>query len=160
LGLIIADHGVKPAVTMKPLLRTFAFLGLAAAAIIVVASCSTLFLPNQNAQLILGNPNANPPTYVELKHGITLDTLRLKLAILKGHGGVCDVTYLDKPNGTPNPHFCETIPTRLKTDRVIKSAAATNVGAVNAVANDPHLMYRVASPVYSDVSAVAALLGP
>lgn len=145
---------------MKSLLRTFAFLGLAAAAIIIVASCCTVILPNQNAQLILGNPKANPPTYVELKDGVTLDTLRLKLAILKAHGGVCEVTYLDRPNGTPNSHFCESIPARLKTDRVIKSAAATHVGAVNAVANDPNLMYRVASPIFSDVSAVAALLGP
>ena len=52
----------------------------------------------------------------------------------------------------------KTFPARLKTDRVIKSAAATNVGAINAAANDPHLMYRVASPTPSDVSAVAALL--
>jgi hypothetical protein len=144
---------------MKPLLRTFVFLGLAAAAIVVVASCSTVFLPNQTAELILGNPNANPPTYVELKPG-TLGRLRAALAKLKGHGGVCELTFLDKANGNPDPHFCETIPARVKTDRVIKSAAATNVGAINAVANDPNLMYRVASPISSDVSDVAALLGP
>jgi hypothetical protein len=144
---------------MKLLSSPFAFLGLAAAAIIVVVSCSTPWLPNQNAQLIIGDANANPPTYVEVKPG-KLGLLRAALATLKGHGGVCQLTYLDKPNGNPDPHFCETIPARIKTDRVIKSAAATNVGAVNAVANDPHLMYRVASPIYSDVSAVAALLGP
>ena len=159
LGLIIAAHGVKPAVAMKTLLPTFAFLGLAAAAIIVVASCSTVFLPNQNAQLILGNPYANPPTYVELKPG-TLGTLRAVLAKLKGHGGVCDVTFLDKANGNPDPHFCEKIPARLKTDRVIKSAAATNAGAGNSAANDPNLMHRIASPDPGDVTEVAALLNP
>jgi enoyl-CoA hydratase/carnithine racemase len=143
---------------MKPLLRTFAFLGLAAAAIIIVASCSTqLSLPNQNVELILGDPNANPPKYVELKPG-TAGKLHAALAKLKGHGGVCELTFLDKANGNPNPHFCETIAARLKTDRVIKSAAATNVGAVDAVANDPHLMYRIASPDPGDVSDVASLL--
>jgi hypothetical protein len=145
---------------MKTLLPTFAFLGLAAAAIIVVASCSTVHIsPNQNVELYIGDPNAKPPKYVELKPG-TLGRLRAALAKLKGHGGVCELTFLDKPNGNPDPHFCEKINVHLKTDRVIKSAAATNAGGSNSAANDPHLMYRVASPISSDVSDVAALLGP
>ena len=145
---------------MKTLLPTFAFLGLAAAAIIVVASCSTVHIsPNQNVELYIGDPNANPPKYVELKPG-TLGRLRAALAKLKGHGGVCELTFLDKANGNPDPHFCEKIAARLKTDRVIKSAAATNVGAIDAVANDPHLMYRIASPDPGDVYEVAGLLKP
>jgi hypothetical protein len=146
---------------MKPLSSPFAFLGLAAAAIIVVASCTMVHIsPNQNAELYIGDPAAKPPKYVELKSNtpLGLATLRAKLATLKNDGGICQLTYLDTANGNPDPHFCETIPVRIKTDRVIKSAAATNVGAVNAVANDPNLMYRVASPISSDVSAVAALL--
>ena len=63
LGLIIADHGVKPAVVMKALLTTFTLVGLAAAAIIAVASCSVPHVVpyNQNLEMFLGDPNAKPP---------------------------------------------------------------------------------------------------
>jgi len=148
---------------MKPLSSPFAFLGLAAAAIIVVGSCTMVHIsPNQSAELYIGDPAAKPPKYVELKSNSPsgLATLRAKLATLKNDGGICELTYLATDTGIPDAHFCETIPVRIKTDRVIKSAAATNVGAVNAVANDPHLMYRIASPVGGDVYAVADLLKP
>jgi hypothetical protein len=145
---------------MKPLLTTFAFLGLAAAAIIAVASCSTQVIPpNQNVELILGDPNANPPRYVELKPGAE-GRLRAALAKLKRHGGVCELTFLDNAGAIPDPHYCEKIDVRLKTDRVIKSPAASNAGAGNSVANDPNLMYRVASPYPADVYEVAVLLKP
>jgi len=158
LGLIIAAHGVKPAVAMKTLLPTFAFLGLAAAAIIAVDSCSTQTIPpNQNVEMILGDPNANPPKYVELKPG-TEGKLRAALAKIKAHNGICEITFLGHAQGTPDPHYCETIGARLKTDRVIKSAAATNAKAGNSAANDPNLMHRIASPDPSDVSDVAILL--
>ncbi len=138
----------------------FAFLALAAAAIIAVASCSTQMIPpNQNVELFLGDPNANPPRFVDLKPGAEGD-LRAALAKIKRHNGICEITFLDRANGTPNPHYCENINVRLKTDRVIKSAAATNAGASNSAANDPNLMYRVASPYPGDISDVASLLKP
>jgi len=146
---------------MKPLSSPLAFLGLAVAAILVVASCSTVsrISTNQLAELYIGDPNAIPPKYVKLKPGTTMQTLRDRLATLKATpGSICELTYLDHDGGTPVLHYCETFPARLKTDRVIKSAAATNVGTINSAANDPHLMYRVASPTSSDVFAVAGLL--
>jgi hypothetical protein len=133
-------------------------LGLAAAAIIAVASCSTqLIPPNQNVELTLGDPNANPPKYVELKPGAE-GKLRAALAKIKRHNGICEITFLDNAHGDPDPHYCEKIDVRLKTDRVIKSAAAMNAGADNSAANDPNVMYRVASPYPADVSDVAILL--
>ena len=143
---------------MKPLSSTFAFLGLAAAAIIAVASCSTQRIsPNQNVEMFLGDPNANPQRYVELKPHAE-GKLRAALAKIKGHHGICEITFLDHAHGTPNPHYCENIPARLKTEKVIKSAAAKNASTGNSVANDPNLMYRIASPYPSDVSDVSILL--
>ena len=157
-GLIIAGHGVKPAVAMKPLLPTFAFVGLAAAAIIAVASCRTQQLPaNQNIEALIGDPHAIPPRYVDLKPGAD-GRLRAALAKIKRHNGICEITFLDHDGGTPDPHYCEKIDVRLKTDRVIKSAAAKNAGTGNSAANDPNLMYRIASPYPADVSDVLTLL--
>jgi hypothetical protein len=143
---------------MKPHLPPFAFLGLATAAIIAVASCVTQIIPpNQSVEMRLGDPNANPPKYVDLKPG-TEGKLRAALAKIKSHNGVCEVTFLDHAGGIPDPHYCEKIGLHLTTARVIKSAAATNAGTDNSAANDPNLMYRVASPNPSDISDVAILL--
>jgi hypothetical protein len=143
---------------MKPLFAAFAFIGLAAATIFAVASCVTERLPaNQNVEAIIGDPHAIPPKYVELKPGAE-GRLRAALAKIKRHNGICEITFLDHANGTPNPHYCENIDARLKTDRVIKSAAAKNAGAGNSVANDPNLMYRIASPDPTDITAVLDLL--
>ncbi len=146
---------------MKPLSTTLALVGLAAAGVIAVVSCSSTprISPNQNVELLLGDPNANPQKYVDLKPG-TEGRLRLALAKIKRHNGICEITFLDHANGNPNPHYCDNIDVRLKTDRVIKSAAAKKAGADNSVANDPNLMYRVASPDPSDISDVANLLKP
>ena len=157
LRLIIAAHGVKPAVAMKILLPTFAFLGLVAAIIAVASCCTQTIPPDQNVEMILGDPNANPPKFVELKPGAE-GKLRHALAKIKAHNGICEITFLGHAQGTPDPHYCETIGARLKTDRVIKSAAAMNAGAGNSAANDPNLMHRIASPDPSDVSDVAILL--
>ena len=144
---------------MKALLTTFTLVGLAAAAIIAVASCSFPHVVpyNQNLEMFLGDPNAKPPKYVELKPGDE-GKLRAALAKIKGHNGICEITFLDHAQGTPNPHYCENIDVHLKTDRVIKSAAATNAGAGNSAANDPNLTHRIASPYPGDVSDVAILL--
>jgi len=142
---------------MKTVLPTFAFLGLAAAIIAVASCCTQTIPPNQNAEMILGDPNANPPKYVELKPGAE-GKLRAALAKIKGHNGICEITFLDNAHGTPDPHYCEKIDVRLKTNGVIKSAAATNVGAGNSAANDPNLMHRIASPYPGDLSDVAILL--
>jgi len=160
LGLIIASGGVKPAVIMKPVFGALAFIGLAAAAIFAVASCVTERLPaNQNVEARIGDPDATPPKYVALKPGM-VGRLQAALAKIKRHHGICDITFLDHDGGTPDPHYCEKIPVSLKTDRIIKSAAANNAGTGNAAANDPNLMHSIASPYSTDVADVLNLLSP
>jgi hypothetical protein len=147
---------------MKPLLTIFAFIGLAAAAIFAVASCVTERLPaNQNVEVIIGDPNAKPPKYVELKNGLADEgKLRAALAKLKRHGGVCELSFLRHDNEPPDAEYCKHIDINLKTNRVIKSAAANSAGSGNSAANDPNLMYRIASPSpYSaDTADVLTLL--
>jgi hypothetical protein len=146
---------------MKSLFAAFAFVGLAAAAIFAVASCVTERLPvNQNVEVTIGDPHAIPPKYVKLKDGVPIGEpkLRVALAKLKRKGGICELTFLN--GGTPDPHYCEKIPVRLKTDRVIKSAAANNAANANSATNDPHLMYRIAAPDPKDASGVLELLAP
>lgn len=113
--------------------------------------------PNQNVEMFLGDPNANPPRYVELKRGAE-GKLRAALAKIKGHHGMCEITFLDRAMGTPVPHYCDKIPLHLNTERVIKSAAGNNAGTGNSAANDPNLLHRIASPYPSDISDVAILL--
>jgi hypothetical protein len=148
---------------MKPLFAAFAFIGLAAAAIFAVASCVTERLPvNQNVEVTIGDPHAIPPKYVKLKDGVPIGEpkLRVALAKLKRHGGICELTFLDHDGGTPDPHYCEKIPVSLKTDRVIKSAAANNAANANSAANDPNLMNRIAAPDPKDATGVLELLAP
>ena len=62
-------------------------------------------------------------------------------------------TFLDHDGGTAVPHYCETIPVSLKTDRVIKSKVASNSARDISAANDPNVMYHIAAAP-SDVAAV------
>src|SRR5262249_61811488 len=116
---------------MKTLLPTFAFLGLVAAIIEVASCCTKTIPPNQNVEMILGDPNANPPKYVELKPGAE-GKLRHALAKIKAHNGICEITFLGYAQGTPDPHYFETIGARLKTARFIKLEAATNARPANS----------------------------
>jgi hypothetical protein len=145
---------------MKSLSSTVVFLGLAAAAMIAIASCATQRIPlNQNVEMFLGDPNASPqPKYVELKPN-SEGKLHAALAKLKGHNGICEITYWDPPQ-PPDPDYCNKIHASIKTERVIKSAARKNAGTGNSATNDPNLMYRIASPYPSDISDVATLLNP
>ncbi len=93
---------------MKSLSASFAFAGLVAAAIIVIASCSTQWLPaNQSVEVTIGDPNAKPPKYVELKHGLADEhALQCALYKLKSKGGVCEITFLRSADGTPDTAYC------------------------------------------------------
>jgi hypothetical protein len=144
---------------MKPLFAAFAFIGLAAAAIFAVASCRTELLPaNQNVEAIIGDPHAIPPKYVELKQGVDEGKLRAALAKIKRHHGICDVCFSHNEQEEPDCNYCDHIPVSLKTDRVIKSEVASNAAPDSSAANDPNLMYRVASPYSSDITGVLDLL--
>jgi hypothetical protein len=154
--LIIGRRRVKPAVIMKTPSGTFAFIGSAVIIMTVFGGC----IEQPTGQLFdvkIGDPNANPPRYVALKHGM-VGQLQAALAKIKRHHGICDITFLDHDGGTPDPHYCEKIPVSLKTDRVIKSKVASNNARDISAANDPNLMNRIASTYPSDITAVLDLL--
>lgn len=153
--MIIAPRGVKTAVIMKTPSGTFALIG-SAVIIITVFGCATEQRTGQPVAVEIGDPNAIPPTYVPVKHGM-VGQLRHALARIKGHHGICDITFLNHDGGTPVPHYCETIPVSLKTDRVIKSKVASNSARDISAANDPNVMHRIASTP-SDVAAVLNFL--
>lgn len=145
---------------MKPLSGTLAFIGLTVL-IVLIAGCQekAALINNVVYSVEIGNPNANPPEYVDLKNGVADEgKLRSALAKAKQHGGKCDITFLSHASATPKPHYCEDIQASLKTDRVIKSELASNGSSDSSAANDPNLMYRVSSPDPKDITDITALL--
>ena len=138
---------------MKTPSGTFSLIG-SAVIIITVFGCATEQRTGQPIAVEIGDPNTVPPTYVPVKRGM-VGRLRAALARIKGHHGICDITFLN--HGTPVPHYCETIPVSLKTDRVIKSKVASNSARDISAANDPNVMHRIASTT-SDVTAVLNVL--
>ena len=156
--MIILRRGVKPAVVMKAASGTFAFIGSAVIAMIVFGCC--IQQPTgQLFELTIGDPNAKPPRYVELKHGLDDEpAFRAALARIKAHGGICQIEFLRHDGEQLDEHYCDKIPARLKTDRVIKSAAAKHAARDGSAANDPQVTYHVASSYPTDISAVLDLL--
>jgi hypothetical protein len=158
LGLIIARRRVKPAVVMKVPSATLAFVGSVVIAMIVFGCC--IQQPTgQLFELTIGDPNAKPPRYVELKHGLDDEpAFRAALGRIKAHGGLCQIEFLRHDGEKPDEHYCDHIPVRLKTDRIIKSAAAAHAARDSSAANDPHVTYQIASSYPTDISAVLDLL--
>lgn len=110
-------------------------------------------------EITIGDPDAKPPRYVELKHGLNDEpALRAALGQIKAHGGFCQIEFLRHDGEEPDRHYCDRIPARLKTDRIIKSAAAKHAARDSSAANDPHVTYRIASSYSTDISAVLDLL--
>lgn len=146
---------------MKPLSGTLAFIGLIAVVMIVFACCMK---PTSSGQLVdvkIGDPDAKPPRYAELKGGLASEgKLRAALAKIKRHNGVCDITFLRDPAHQPDLDYCKHIDVSLKTDRIIKSEVASNGANDSSAANDPNLMYRIASPDPTDITGVLELLKP
>jgi hypothetical protein len=134
---------------------TFALIGSAVVIMTVFGGCREL-PTGQLVDVKIGDPNTQPPTYVALKPGM-VGRLRAALARIKTHHGICDITFLDHDGGTAVPHYCETIPVSLKTDRVIKSKVASNSAHDISAANDPNVMYHIAAAP-SDVAAVLDVL--
>ena len=155
LGLIIARRGVKPAVVMKAPSGTFAFIG-SAVIVMTVFGCCICPPTGQLFDIKIGDPE-----YVPLKVGRNVEhDLQAALARIKGHNGVCDITFLRHDGGQPDPDYCKHIDVSLKTDRVIKSEFASNGARDISTANDPNLMHRIASPYPSDITGVLNLLKP
>jgi hypothetical protein len=142
---------------MKTPSGTFALIG-SAVVIMTVFGCAIEQRTGQLIDVKIGDPNTQPPTYVALKPGPGMvGRLQSALAKIKRHHGICDITFLNHDQGTPIPHYCETIPVSLKTDRVIKSKVASNSARDISAANDPNVMYRIAATP-SDVAAVLDVL--
>jgi len=156
LGLIIAGRGVKPAVVMKNPSGTFTFVVLAVIAIVTVLSCQTqLSSANRRKEKRIGDPDAIPPIYVEFKNGE--GPFRDALTTLKKNKGDCQIFLLRKSGDPVIFNYCDDIRPSLKTDRVIKSAAANNARP-ESIANDPNVTYRVASANQGDIDAVLQTL--
>jgi hypothetical protein len=134
---------------MKTPSGTFALIG-SAVVIMTVFGCAIEQRTGQLVDVKIGDPNT--PTYVPVKHGM-IGQLQRALANIKRRHGICDITFLDHDGGTPHPHYCEEIPVSLKTDRVIKREVASNNARDISAANDPNVMYHIASTP-SDVAAV------
>ena len=144
---------------MKTPSGTFVFVVSAGIAIVSVSSCHTQSLSNQSLDVQIGDPKANPPKYVELNNGLAGEgEFRAALAALKSNGGHCDICFLRADVDQPNCNYCKDIRVGIKTDRVIKSAAANDARPEQAAANDPHVTYRVQSNDPQDVVNVLAKL--
>jgi hypothetical protein len=149
--------GVKPAGAMKTLSGTFGFVVSAVIAIVTVLSCQTqLSSSNRRKEKRIGDPDAVPPIYVEFKNGE--GPFRTELTTLKKHGGDCQIFLLRKAGDPVTFNYCDSIPSSLKTDRIIKSAAANNARPEESIANDPNVTYRVASANQADIDAVLKTL--
>jgi hypothetical protein len=160
LGLIIAARGVKPAVAMKTLSGTLAFVVLAVIAIVTILSCQTLHYANRRPEHIIGNPDVSPRQYRELKKPLPQgeDDFRAALKTLKKNGGDCQIYFLRKYGADEVFNYCDDIHVSLKTDKITRSEAANRVGADESTANDPHATYRIASPSQPDIDAVLQTL--
>jgi hypothetical protein len=145
---------------MKPLSRKLAFIGLTVLGALITGCLVTKssFVAHVMYCVEVGDRNTN--TYAELKDPSEAGEHRLVavLAKAKHNGGKCEITFLRTAHATPEPHYCDPIPVTLKTDRVIKSELASKRDRDSSSANDPNLMYRVASPILSDITDVTALL--
>jgi hypothetical protein len=147
---------------MKPLSGILAFIGLTVLGMLI-AGCFVKKPATLSQDVLfcieIGDQTTNK--YVKLKDVSASGqrTLHDKLNNAKGHGGQCQITFLDKDNGTPVPNYCDRGAT-LKTDRVIKSELASNRGRDSSAANDPNLMNRVSSRDPKDIADIAALLNP
>ena len=138
---------------MKTLYGTVGFLVLAVIAIVTLLSCQTqLGSANRRKEKRIGNPDANPPVYVEFKKGE--DPFHDALMALKKKKGDCQIFLLKTARDTPVFNYCDQIPSHLKTDKIIKSAAANNARPEESIANDPNVTYRIASTSQEDINAV------
>ena len=144
---------------MKAPSGTSALFGLAVYIVMSVFGCCMQQPTSQLLDIKIGDPDAKPPKYVELKKGLDGESaLRVALARIKAHGGICQIWFCRHDGQDPDRNYCENIPVRLKTDRIIKSAGANNAAVDSSAANDPNVTYRIASSNPSDITGVLDLL--
>ena len=171
LGLIIAAHGVKPAVAMKALSRTFSFVVLGVIVMVVVVSCCVFpTIPDpriRSYSIDIGYRQR--AQYVEWKGDGT--NFKQALARVRGRNGgeycICVIEKVgDKPyqytgSKCPEDYKCtseNSPPINIRTVKVTKSKAADNKAAGESAVNDPNAAYRIRSPDPSDISEVLGAL--
>jgi hypothetical protein len=108
--------------------------------------------------------HATTPTYVEWKNQGDFDKA---LEQVRAHGGKICICVL-MPGGTPYLHklnndcprnyHCPS--EKIRTVKVTKSKAVDNIAAGESAVNDPHITYRVQSPIPGDIAAVLDALKP
>jgi hypothetical protein len=145
LGLIIAARGVKPAVAMKTLSRTFVFVVLAVIAVVTLIGCPPKHaFTKQKFALVIGE-------YAEVRDE---DAFKKALKILKKNGGLCEIKFLRKEGEEPNKNYCKELDVGLKTDKVTKAEVANSAAVGESTANDPHASYKVQSANPTEIEAV------
>jgi hypothetical protein len=128
---------------MKTLSPTFALI-LAGVALVTVLSCEQRLKSTSKPDFVLeiGDPNAKPPKYVELKKGDDDSDFCAALTTLKQNGGDCKADF--KGSSAPSKHYdCTNVPLCLTTDKVTTSHLAKNAPVGKSAANDPNITYRV-----------------
>lgn len=171
LGLIIAGHGVKPALAMKRLSKTFRFVVLGVIVTVAVVGCCTFpfcLIKDTKSCFELGNcsvdighwPLANRkddvPIYVPWKNE---DKFKAALERVCGHQGLYDV-FIQRDNNEKE-HWkknCNPNPRNIRTVKVTKSKIADMTAAGQPAVNDPHVTYKVQSPDPGDIVAVLGTL--
>jgi hypothetical protein len=140
LGLIIAARGVKPAVIMKTLSGTFAFVVLAVIAVVTLIGCPPKHAFTEQ-KFTLHFKEAEVPDEEAFKKALTG---------LKEHGGQYRLR-LKHNNEVTDPYD----PLSLKTDKVTKSEVANRAAAGESTAS---ISYKVTSADPTDIEGVVKTL--
>jgi disulfide oxidoreductase YuzD len=153
---------------MKTLSGIFALVVLGVIVIVAVVSCCNFpFIKDTEsyAYVEIGHKvRGETPkrTYVEWKNQADFDKALKQVRDHNGKYCLCVVM----PGGTPHPYEsnndCSNYhcppPENIRTVKVTKSKAADNIAAGESAVNDPHVTYRVQSPIPGDIIKVLGTL--
>ena len=158
LALIIAARGVKTAVAMKTISRRFRFVAFGVIVIVAVVSCCPFLpiVPNSALYSVeIGNKQRGQ--YVEWKNKGDFDNALDQVCWSRHHGQAWYEFYTDD-NRTRPYKPCPPPRGKIRTVKVTKSKAADNIAAGESAVNDPHVTYRVQSPIPGDIIKVLGTL--
>jgi hypothetical protein len=165
--LIFARHGVKPALAMKALSRTFWFVVLGVIVMVVVVGCCVFpTIPDPRiTSYSIDIGYRQRAQYVEWKGDGT--NFKRALAQVRGRKGgeycICVIEKVgDKPyqytgSKCPEDYKCtseNSPPINIRTVKVTKSKVADNRVNGQSAVNDPNAAYRIRSADPGDIAAV------
>jgi len=166
--LIIARHGVKPALVMKTLSGRFWFVVFGIIVIVAVGSCCCTIPLIKDAHFVITDKKSFVELgqlrgiYVEWKSQHKFDEALKQ--VCEHHGTYCIYTDADPqhPYQPTNPasNCTNCSPKKIRTVKVTKSKAADKIAAGESVVNDPNVMHRVQSPDPGDIINVLNALKP